>query len=89
MFMFVHIKVTQDITTGVIPLEAVRIPLPKRPHTMINDFIYLLGYVFSFLNPFMSPEQKEHYSIHRLLKNYIQIIRLCSPEQVLQNFLSK
>ena len=49
MFMFAHIEVTQDITTSVIPLEAVRIPLPKRPHTMINDFIYLLGYVFRFL----------------------------------------
>ena len=29
MFMFVCIKVTQDITTGVIPLEAVRIPYQK------------------------------------------------------------
>ena len=29
MFMFVCIEVTQDITTGVIPLEAVRIPYQK------------------------------------------------------------
>ena len=27
-----QIEVTQDITTGVIPLEAVRTTLPKRPH---------------------------------------------------------
>ena len=29
MFMFAYIEVTQDITTGVIPLEAVRIPYRK------------------------------------------------------------
>ena len=29
MFMFVYIEVTQDITTGVIPLEAVRTPYRK------------------------------------------------------------
>ena len=29
MFIFAYIEVTQDITTGVIPLEAVRIPYRK------------------------------------------------------------
>ena len=29
MFMFAYIEVTQDITTSVIPLEAVRIPYRK------------------------------------------------------------
>ena len=40
MFMFVHIEVTQEITTGIIPLEAVCINPYRKGLTLVENPVW-------------------------------------------------